>query len=1321
VNEPAPRLERETVMTADFGRLRARLRRLERERAPADDPRRLALAAAIAQSQARRAARAASVPAVTVDAALSIAAHAEPLRELIRDHRVVIVEGETGSGKTTQLPKLCLAVGRGAGGLIGCTQPRRIAARSVARRVAAELGVELGGVVGFQVRFTEQVSERTRIKFMTDGILLAETQGDPWLSAYDTIIVDEAHERSLNIDFLLGYLKRLLARRPDLKVLVTSATIDTARFAAHFGGAPVLSVPGRAYPVEVRWRSAGTGSEHVSRAGVGRAEPRRSETFADPVAEIVGTIDAITRENPLGDVLVFLSGEREIRDLHLALARRRYPATEVLPLYARLSARDQDRVFQPGPGRRLVLATNVAETSLTVPRIRYVVDPGLARVNRFSHRHKVQRLRVEKISQASADQRKGRCGRVGPGVCYRLYDEADYQARPRYTDPELKRSSLAGVILKLASLGLGPIEEFPFLDAPEPRAISDGYQQLVELGALDGGRTLTAIGRTLARLPIDVKLGRMLIEAHRLGALAELLVIAAFLSIQDPRERPAEARNAADRAHAEHADAKSDFVGVLKLWDAYRRAHEELPQSKLRAWCEQRFLSFLRMREWRELHRQLLLLTQDLGWRSNAEAASYEAVHRALLSGLPGQVGHKDEKGEYEGARGRRYRVFPGSALARHPPAWLLSATLLDTQRLYGLTNARVEPEWIEQQAQHLVRRRVFDPHWSRAQGRVLGYEQVSLFGLVLVARRRVAYAGQDAAEARRVFVREALLSGDIDCRARFVRRNHALLEQARAEEAKRRRHGLVKDADALAGWLEQRLPADLATAAGLDAWYRSLDEERRRALEWSLADVLDGAATSAVEFPASLAIPGHALPIEYRFEPGHAADGATLLVPLPLLNALPATRLEWLVPGLLADKVAEMIRALPKALRRNFVPAPDFARAFVEAAAAGGAARGEPLLCALAAWLEQRTGVAVPDQAWHDVELPAHLRFNLRLLGDDGRVIAEGRDLAQLQRDHGADARAAFARQAATDLARSGLTRFEPDALPARVVTEAGLQAFPALVDDGDSVAIRVYEREDAAAAAHAAGVLRLLRLALADKRRQARKQLPLAPKAAIAYTAIDSPERLREDVVEAALDGLAGARAGAVRARAVFEALAAELGRSLYASAVARLGLVEPILIGYAELAPKLEPPLLGFARASFDDLREQLAGLVYAGFARTLPLARLREIPRYLKAMAVRAERLAHDPRRDQARMMQVHEFLAAWRALAGEWSLRDRGVVPDPALDQLRWLIEELRVQLFAQELGTAEPVSEKRLRRIVEGLRAAPATAAPAGSARSRKA
>lgn len=1295
------------VLARDFARLLGRWRRFEQVPAQATDEALSRLDADIAASRTRRDQRAARVPEIRIDESLPIAAKADEIVALIRRHQVVVLAGETGSGKTTQLPKLCLAAGRGVAGRIGCTQPRRIAARSVARRVAQELGTEVGKLVGFQVRFNDQVSEESLIKFMTDGILLAETQSDAWLNDYDTIILDEAHERSLNIDFLLGYLKRLLTKRRDLKLIVTSATIDTARFSAHFNNAPVVTVEGRSYPVEVRWRPA---LSEMPRGDKPRAATERSDLSL--TEQIVAVADEITAEDPRGDVLVFLPGEREIRDAHLALARRQYRATEVLPLYARLSANDQDRVFKPGPQRRIVLATNVAETSLTVPRIRYVIDTGTARVKRYSPRSQLERLHIEPISQAAAEQRKGRCGRVGPGVCFRLYDESDFQQRPRYTDPEILRSSLAGVILRMLNLKLGDVALFPFVEAPPDRAIGDGYRRLSELGAIDDRKRLTDIGRTMALLPIDVALARMLIEAKERGALRELLTLAAFLSIQDPRERPADARQAADQAHAQFADSRSDFVAVLKLWQAHASAHEELSQARLRDWCQARFLSYLRMREWRELHRQLLLQTEELGWAlagvaavantaADAEPAplldapGYEEVHRCLLSGWPTQVGRKDERGQYRGTRERRFQVFPGSFLAKSPPQWLLAGQIIDLQKVYGMLCARVEPEWIEQQAEHLVKRSWRDAHWSRKRGAVLAYEQVSLFGLVLVEKRVVQYGTQEPELAHAVFLREALARGEIDAKSDFVRANARVLAEAHELEAKQRRAGLVKDETALVAWFADKLPGDITTAVALDAWYRRAAPAEQAALRWSLSDVLGAqSGIAAQDYPTRLEVGGHKLKLEYRFLPGDPADGVSLQLPLAYVNAVPAARCEWLVPGLLVEKVAELIRGLPKALRRNFVPAPDFARAFAESEAP----RDTPLARVLAAYLQRVTGVAVSEADFTGIELPAHLRMHFRVYDENGRTLEQGRDLGLIQANWSGAARAAFSRQADADLTREEVETFDFAEIPDSLVSQGNLTAYPALVDLGDSVALRVFERRDEALASHRAGVVRLLRRALADKIKQARRQLPINHALALKYAGIASVESLREDLIEASLQELFAARDLDLRRRDSFVQVETELARQLFPAATQWLALVEDVLAAYVELGPWLKAPLMGYGKANYDDLHEQLGELMHAGFVRELSRARLAHFPRYLKAMRLRAERLRVDASRDQARLLAVQGY---WREYL---KLRASGEIASSDLDELRWLIEEMRVSVFAQELKTAEAVSPKRLQKALENVR-----------------
>ena len=1348
------------AMSRDRGRLLGLLSRCRAK--PADAGVAAAFEQALQASVQRRQARARNLPSITLDDSLPIAREAERITALIRDHQVVVIAGETGSGKTTQLPKLCLAAGRGVAGMIGCTQPRRIAARAVATRVAQELRSELGTTVGYQVRFTDRVGDDTRIKFMTDGILLAEISSDRWLSQYDTIIVDEAHERSLNIDFLLGYLKQLLRRRPDLKLIVTSATIDTSRFAQHFDDAPVISVEGRTFPVEVRYRP-------LEGEGGGDADGGRDgeRTVNDAV---VAAVDEITRADPRGDILLFFPGEREIRDAHQALERRKYRETDVLPLYARLSVKDQDMVFSPGSRRRIVLATNVAETSLTVPRIRYVIDPGLARVKRYSPRQKLDRLHIEAISQASANQRKGRCGRVSEGICYRLYSEADFQSRAEFTDPEIRRSSLSGVILRMLQLGLGRIEDFPFLEAPDERAIADGWQQLGELGAVDDERRLTAIGRQMARLPVDVKLARMLVAAQAQGCLRPMLVIASFLGIQDPRERPPEARAAADNAHALFADGRSEFVGVLRLWDGYRQAHEDLTQSKLRGWCERHFLGFLRMREWRELHRQLRVLCEELGWNEEpvdsamapllagssapapvrddaakakvtrgqqhraarlaregkveapaaaaptaapapaapaadaragfsdrVRAHAYQTLHRALIAGLPTQIGHRSDKGDFLAPRQRRFLPFPGSVMAKRPPPWLLAATLLDTQKVWGLTNAAIEPDWVIAELPHLLLRKHFDPHWSRAQGQVLASEQISLFGLVLAPKKPVHYGRIAPGEAHDIFVRQALVSGEINTRASVIADNLKVLEQAREEEAKLRRAGIVADEDWQARWYLDRIPAEIHSAAGLDSWWKGLAPEKRRAVAWSLADLLPGEGSDAERYPMYLPLGDARLALHYRFEPGSEDDGVSLDVPLHLLNALDPARLSWLAPGFVADKASALIRSLPKAMRRNYVPAPDFGRAFAEAFPAPSAddLRGE-----LARFLSKATGAQVSALDFDETALDAHLRMNLRLHDAQGKLLAASRDLDALRARFGEQAGDAFAERAGRALAAEGLREFPSSAIPLQVPGEAGVPAYPALVDAGETASLRIFADRNEALEQHPRGVRRLLEIALADKAKQARKQLPVPPKTGLLYAAIESQERLRGDLVDAAMNAVLADGLDEIRDPAAFARRRDAAGRDLFGEAMARLKLAENILAHVAELKPALEAPLMGWARGNLDDLEQQLAALVHPGFLRETPADALAQYPRYLRAMILRSERAKRDPPRDQARMLELRPFLEALE------EAQARGLRGRPQWQALRWDLEELRVSLFAQELGAKTGISAKKLAQRVAALRQA---------------
>jgi ATP-dependent helicase HrpA len=1273
-------------MSNDQGRLRMLWSKCQAK--PDDAGLRERFDAAFTASARLRALRDKQAPKPSFEQDLPVSAKADDIVALIQKHQIIVIAGETGSGKTTQLPKLCLAAGRGRSGLIGCTQPRRIAARSVAKRVADELQVPLGDAVGYQVRFTDRVGDNTYIKFMTDGILLAEIHSDKWLSKYDTLIIDEAHERSLNIDFLLGYLSTLVKKRRDLKIIITSATIDTKRFSQHFHDAPIIEVEGRSFPVETRYRPLNAEASVDPETGLVLDDDQSVS------AALMRAVDEITHEDPLGDILVFLPGEREIRDAHLMLSRKKYRNTEVMPLYARLSVKDQDRIFNPGPQRRIVLTTNVAETSLTVPRIRFVIDPGFARIKRYSPRQKLDRLHIEDISQASANQRLGRCGRIASGICYRLYSEADFQSRQQYTDPEILRASLAGVILRMLTLGLGRLEDFPLIDAPDARAIADGWQQLTELGAVDKERRMTPIGVQMAKWPIDVKLARMLIAANRHHCLREMMIITSFLSIQDPRERPADAREAADRAHAEFLDNQSEFLSILKLWGAYKTAHEDLTQSKLRDWCDKHFLAFMRMREWRELHRQLLISAEELGWQQNDVPSEYSPLHRALLSGLPGNIGHKSEKGIFDAPRQRKFSIFPGSSLAKTSPAWVLAANILDTQKVWGMTLAKIEPEWVIAELSHLLARKHFDPHWSRSQGRVLGYEQISLFGLLLAAKKPMHYGGLYPEEAREIFIRGALLSGEINTRTPVIQRNLKTLEKAIAEEAKQRRAGVVVDEDWQARWYLDRVPPEINSAQGFDAWYQKLPNDKKKLLEWQLSDLLLGGENEQARFPNYFALGDVRLALHYRFEPGHAEDGVTLDVPLHLLNVLDAAKLSWLVPGLVEEKVTELIRSLPKALRRNYVPAPDFARAFVQAYPAPEA---DAITGCLARFLTRTTGAPLATTDFDETQIAPHLQMNIRLATRDAVLLAQSRNLLELKQRFADQAEKAFAQHAGEKILQEGLLAFPDQDIPEQLPGAAGVMAFPALVDEISSVALRVFADREQALQIHAKGVRRCLEFALSDELKKVRKQLPVSPKLGLLYAAIENAERLREDIAVAALNASIDDDLAQVRTPQQFKVCLAGVIKKLFPEAIKNLNLAETILASYAVIKPKLESNLMGWARANLDDLHAHIKSLVQPGFLRLTPTEALTEYPRYLKAIGLRAERALADPVKDQARLLEIKVFTDALSAAD------KKGQHYALAWQQFRWDLEEFRVQLFAQELGTKRSVSAKRLAKQLEQL------------------
>jgi ATP-dependent helicase HrpA len=1219
--------------------------------------------------------------------ALPVSQRKDEIMAAVRDHQVVIVAGETGSGKTTQLPKLCLELGRGSGGMIGHTQPRRLAARTVAERIAAELGTTLGGVVGYKVRFTDQVGDRTRIKLMTDGILLAEIQHDRLLRQYDTLIVDEAHERSLNIDFLLGYLRRLLPRRPDLKVVITSATIDPERFSRHFGGAPVLEVSGRVFPVEVRHR------------------PLADDGDRDQTQAICDAVDELCAEGP-GDILVFLSGEREIRDTADALRQQRRRDTEILPLYARLSAAEQHRVFQPHAGRRIVLATNVAETSLTVPGVRYVVDPGTARISRYSHRTKVQRLPIEPISQASANQRKGRCGRLAAGICIRLYGEDDLLARPAFTDPEVLRTNLASVILQMASLGLGDIAAFPFIDPPDRRNVKDGVQLLEELGALEpparaGRGRLTPLGRRLARLPLDPRLARMVLEADRNGCVREVMVIAAALSIQDPRERPADRQQAAAELHGRFSDRQSDFLAYLNLWQYLRERQKALSSSQFRRLCRAELLHYLRIREWQDLYGQLRQVVRDQGLTLNSEPGDPVAIHRSILAGLLSHLGQLDaERRDYLGARGARFAVSPGSALFRRPPRWAMAAELVETTRLWGHTLARVEPEWAEALAGHLLKRSYSEPRWEPARGAVLADERVTLYGLPIVPRRVVGYGRIDPRLSRELFIRRALVEGDWQTRHRFFHHNRRLLEEVEALEERARRRDLLVDDQTLFDFYDQRVGQEVVSGRHFDAWWKRAGRTRPDLLDFDRSMLVRKGAEGVDErdYPDRWRQGDLELRLSYQFQPGDDADGVTVQVPLAVLNQLTGDGFDWQVPGLREELVTALIRSLPKALRRNLVPASDHARAVLERLRPAE----EPLTAAVARELRRLTGVAVPPDAWRPDQVPDHLRITFRVVDAAGRKLGEGKDLEALQRRLTGELRAALA-VAGDRLQREGLRAWDLGALPRTVETRRQgrpLRAYPALVDEAGTVAVRMLESEAEQRRAMWRGTRRLLLLNVPSPVKSVLDRLPAATKLTLSRYPHGTPRELFDDCVACAVDALVAGQGGPAWDEAGFAALLEVVRAELDAATLAVVSDVARVLEAAGQVDQRLRELTDPALAPSVADVAAQLSELVYPGFVAATGRRRLPDLPRYLRAALRRLERLPRDPEGDRERMASVQRLQRALRELAD----RPAAERPPPeALERLRWALEELRVSYFAQQLGTAYPVSEQRIRRAMARL------------------
>lgn len=1292
------------LTTRDAARLGRRLKNLR----GAEPDKLRQLAEQLARAEALVAARRAAVPTIAYPD-LPVSERRQEIADAVRANQVVVVAGETGSGKTTQLPKICLEAGRGVRGTIGHTQPRRLAARTVAQRIADELGSPLGEAVGYSVRFTDQVSDRTLVKLMTDGILLAEIQRDRRLLRYDTLILDEAHERSLNIDFLLGYLRELLPRRPDLKLIVTSATIEPQRFAEHFGGAPIVEVSGRTYPVEIRYRPLelpiGRGPEDDPDDP--DHEIVRTET-RDEIEAIVDAIGELEAEPP-GDVLVFLSGEREIRDTAEALAflaaGPRY--TEVLPLYARLPTAEQQKVFAPHTGCRVVLATNVAETSLTVPGVRYVVDPGNARISRYSRRLKVQRLPIEPISQASAAQRAGRCGRVAAGVCIRLYSEADFVARPRYTEPEILRTNLAAVLLQMAALRLGPppgyVENFPFLDPPDRRSVRDGVQLLQELGAFDTHGVITELGGRLARLPVDPRLGRMILQAETEGCVREVLVLAAALTIHDPRERPTEREEAARQKHARFADESSDFLSYLNLWRYLRERRSALSGSGFRRMCRDEFLHYLRIREWQDLVGQLRGIARDLGIVESSDAqvpADPGQVHAALLAGLLSHVGLRREDGrEYLGARNSRFVLAPGSVLTKRPPRWVVVAELVETSRLYGRTAARIQPEAVERVAGDLVQRTHSEPHWDARRGEVMAYERVTLYGLPLVARRRVGFARIEPAQARELFIRRALVEGDWHTRHHFFRDNARLRAELEELEERARRRDLLVGDDEVYALYDARIPSNVISALHFDAWWRKQRLKTPELLTFTRDDLLRTGDTGDAERPTAWHTGGATLPLTYRFEPGAVDDGVTVHVPIDVLARLGGDEFAWQVPALREELVTSLIRSLPKDLRRNFVPAPDTARAVL----AGIDPGNEPLLAALQRELRRRTGIVVPVDAFDVDKLPAHLRVTFAVESADGSELARGKDLAALQQRLAASARRAVAQVVAGELERTGL-RGWPDGLDAlprvveRTVGGRAVRGFPGFVDAGGAVDLRVFATAAERDSALPAGMRRLVRLSVASPVKAVERQLSPRTRLMLGANPDGSLTALLEDCADAAADGLISEP---VWTRDEFAALRDRVANSLVSATTDVVGRVEQVLAAAQEvqlLLPGPPPPPQADAIA---DVRAQLDRLLPAGFVTVTGRAHLADLTRYLTAIRRRLDRLPHGVDADRQRMQRVHEVQRAYDELAHSLptARRTAADVRDVARQ-----IEELRVSLWAQQLGTPRPVSEQRIYRAIDALR-----------------
>jgi ATP-dependent helicase HrpA len=1290
------------------------------------------------------------LPPITFPEDLPVSGRRQEIAEALQNNQVVIVSGETGSGKTTQLPKICLELGRGQKGMIGHTQPRRIAASSTAKRIAAELGSPLGEHVGFKVRFADTLQKGAYVKLMTDGILLTETQSDPLLKAYDTIIIDEAHERSLNIDFLLGYLKQLLPRRPDLKIIITSATIDADRFARHFGTpekpAPVIEVSGRLYKVEVRYRPIESDVVGGANApAVASAEGKGARTAAarekrDLMDAVIDGVDEVARIGS-GDILVFLPGEREIRDAAEALRKHHPPHVEILPLFARLSAEEQERVFKLTNARRIVLSTNVAETSLTVPGIRYVVDAGLARVKRYSYRNKVEQLQIEPIAQSAANQRAGRCGRVADGVCIRLYDEQDFLQRPKFTEPEILRSSLASVILRMKTLHLADVETFPFIEPPLARAIADGYQLLQELGAVDEYNQITPLGTKLAKLPLDPRVGRMILAALDNVCLTEVLIIASALSVQDPRDRPMEHQQAADEAHKKFADEKSEFLSYIKIWRWFENAIEHKKTNRqLQDNCRTNFLSQLRLREWRDVHSQLLTIVKEQGWRLNEAPATYENLHMALLTGLLGNVGFKmeDDPG-FLGARGIKFNIWPGSSLSKKPGKWIMAAELVDTTRLYARCIAQIQPEWLEKIGGHLLKKSWGEPRWEKKSAQVTASERATLYGLVVYSQRRINYGLFNPAEAREIFIRDALVGGDYETRAPFFAHNHKLIKEIENLEHKSRRQDVLVDDELIAAFYDKLLPADVVNGAGFEKWHKDVTAQEPKLLFLNRDELMrhEAAGVTTDLFPKKMSVSGLELALTYHFEPGSVRDGVTLAVPLYALNQLSRERCEWLVPGMLKEKVHLLLKSLPQKLRRHCVPLPDYAAKFCERVEEKHAfGRGE-LIDAIIADIRKEITVTPLTTDFKPETLPAHHFMNFKVIDEHGRQLDMGRNLATLQAEYGTQARESFQKMAeasgpqstvaaravvpakavapakagahatpdaakssapASNITLTNLTSWTFGELPELLEIAQGkltLIGFPALVDKTTHCDLEVFDDPTVAARTHRVGLRRLFALQMKDQIKFIEKSIPNLQQMGMQFMSMGTQEELREQIINKALD--IACLQDPLPIDAASFAKRKDEGKSrlvLLVNEIARL--LSQVLTEFHGLPKRLQ----GLSQQAAQDMQQQLQGLVHKRFLQENDYSQLAHFPRYLKAMNVRIEKLRGDPARDTKLMAEWQQAAAAYLRASRD---KSAGKNTDPKMVEFRWMLEELRVSLFAQELRTPMPVSAKRLLKVWESM------------------